>query len=102
MPIPLPRRLSGLLLATLLAASGGAALADPSRPHSHPGFQRPDGAGGRMSWEDRQRLREDLRRNNDAGAREERREARRERFERMTPEERQKLREDLRNFDGRR
>ncbi len=97
-----PRSLTRLLLAVLLAAGAGGAYAE--QPRHRPGLHRPDGAGGgRMTWEDRQRLREDLRRNDAPDRlRDERRDERRERFERMTPEERQRLREDLRNFERRR
>ena len=100
-PVPL---LLALVASLIPLAWTGGALADPGRPG--PGFHRPDG-GGRMSWEDRQRLRDDLRRGDAPhGFRDVRKERaegeRRERAERMTPEERQRLRDDLRNFERQR
>lgn len=88
-----------LLAALLIAAVYWPALAQPG-PHAQPGFQHPmPPPERRMNWEERQRLREQVRGGN--MTREEARERWREHREQrgMEPgrrwEERQKLRRDV-------
>jgi hypothetical protein len=86
-----------LLAAIVLAFSLSPALAQPGPGHGHDMRQMPP-AERRMSWEDRQRLREQVR--NGSMTREQAREQWREERERRgipprSPEERQKLRRDV-------
>ena len=88
------------LVVILLALAFGPALAQPGPGHGHPPDMRqmppPE---RRMSWEDRQRLREQVR--NGSMTREQAREQWREERERRglgphrSPEERQRMRRDV-------
>lgn len=89
------RMLTPILLALMLAASAGTAFAQPAGG----GYQRRDG-GGRMSHEDRQRLREDLQRQHanprgDSGSEE--RARRYAEWQRLSPEQRAGIRREMRD-----
>ena len=85
-----------LVLAMLITAAVGTAFAQP------PGGRRPE--GGRMSGEERQRLREDLqrqqadqRRGGDPNSAE--RARRYAEWQRMSPEQREGLRREMRDYN---
>ena len=98
-----------ILLTALLAATSVAALAQPHG--ARPERLRPDG-GGRMSGEERQRLREDLqhhqaeRRQGGGDAAGEDRARRYAEWQRLSPEQREGIRREMRDtnrdFDRRR
>ena len=98
---------TGLLLVLLVAAAAGQAHAQSDNERDR--FQRRD--GGRMSGEERQRLREDLRRQHaapDGGAQQgsEERARRYAEWQRLSPAQREGIRRDMRdanrNLDRRR
>ena len=89
-----------LVLAMIIAAAAGTALGQPPDPR---GERRHDGGGGRMSGEERQRLREDLqrqhpdpRRGDPAGEERARRYAE---WQRLSPEQREGVRRDMRDYN---
>jgi uncharacterized membrane protein len=99
--------------ALLVAAAAGSALAQP--PGGPPPGRRQDWAGGRMSGEERQRLREDLQRQHpnparaDPGRADPGRDERARRYaewQRLSPEQREGIRREMRDanrdFDRRR
>jgi len=95
--------------ALLVAAAAGSALAQPP-PGGPPPGRRQDWAGGRMSDEERQRLREDVQRQHanprraDPGGEE--RARRYAEWQRLSPEQREGIRREMRDanrdFDRRR
>ena len=90
------------LALTLAAATAGSALA---QNWGVPPDRRQEGAGGRMSGEERQRLREDLQRQQgdqrrpggDPGGEE--RARRYAEWQRMSPEQREGIRRDMRDYN---
>ena len=102
------RNVYRLVVAVLLAANAMTAFAQPPGGRDRP---RHDGGGGRMSGEERQRLREDLQRQHadprrggdPAGDERARRYAE---WQRMSPEQREGIRREMRDanreFDRRR
>jgi len=94
--------LAAILLACTLSAALSPALAQPGPGHGHDMRSMPP-PERRMSWEDRQRLREQVR--NGSMTREQARERWREERERRglapwrSPEERQRLRRDVQEAD---
>ncbi len=93
------RMRTGLLLVLLTAAVAGQAHAQSDNGRER--FQRRDG-DGRMTGEERQRLREDLRRQhaNPGGGAQQGSEERARRYaewQRLSPEQREGVRRDMRN-----
>lgn len=88
------------LLVVLMAATfAGGAHAQSRHAGERPGFQRGDG-GARMSGEERQRLREDLRRQHNPGGGPQGGEERAGRYaewQRLSPQQREDIRRDMRN-----
>ena len=88
-----------LLVAMLIAATAGTALGQP------PAGQRPpNGVGGRMSGEERQRFREDLQQQNPDPRRgavnpNDERARRYAEWQRMSPEQREGIRRDMRDYN---
>jgi hypothetical protein len=87
------------VLALLLAAAAGTALAQA--PGGSPG-RRQDWGGGRMSGEERQRLREDLQRQHSdprapGGVSNEERARRYAEWQRLSPQQREQVRGDMRD-----
>ena len=92
------------MLAVLVAVAAGTAIAQPP-----PGGDRRGWGGGRMSGEERQRLREDLQRQHSDPRRDPGGEDRARRYaewQRMSPEQREGIRREMRDanrdFDRRR
>ena len=90
------------LLALMMALSAGTAYAQPPQGRDQQGFHRRDG-GGRMSGEERQRLREDVQRQHvvpsrgasDLGGEE--RARRYAEWQRLSPEQREGVRREMRD-----
>ncbi len=95
------RTFGRMLIALMVAAATGAALAQPPGGRDRPEFQRHE-SGGRMSGEERQRLREDLQRQHanpgrgaDPGGEE--RARRYAEWQRLSPEQREDIRREVRD-----
>ncbi len=90
------------LVLALAAAAAGTALAQPS---GWRGERRPEWGNGRMSGEERQRLREDLQRQQVDPRRQggdpagEERARRYAEWQRMSPEQREGIRRDMRDYN---
>jgi uncharacterized membrane protein len=102
------RPFARLVLAVLMTAIAGTALAQPAG--APPPGRRHDFGGGRMSGEERQRLREDLQRQPPGPGRadpaSDERARRYAEWQRMSPEQREGIRREMRDanrdFDRRR
>ncbi|MSP98538.1 MAG: hypothetical protein EXR29_15240 [Betaproteobacteria bacterium] len=96
------RLLAQVLVTVTLAAASVTALAQPVAGRERQGWQRHDGSG-RMSGEERQRLREDVQRqhaNPQRGARDSGGEERARRYaewQRLSPEQREGVRRQMRD-----
>lgn len=94
----------GLLVVLMAASVAGGAYAQSGNSGERPGFQRRDG-GERLSGEERQRLREDLRRQHNPGGGQQdgaqqgsdTRSGRYAEWQRLSPQQREDVRRDMRN-----
>ena len=99
MPLAMKR-----LLPWLLACTAATALAQEGRPRPYgpgprwqPAMQHPMPPGGGMNWEERQRLRDELKSAWREGGRMPQADPRRQPPQPMPPEERERLRRDIRD-----